>query len=233
MYISDRMRCGRGQGMRGPSRYWSRCYHRRSSDRFCWRGCRVRHPSRPFRRCTYPIGCGAAGARECGARVGIGPGVTTVGRAIDFVGPVAESATHLVHSGDVHIARDLVAGDLDVADKGSGHLSLVSPGETVVSGVTDEDALATSEVVPGNVHPVGKGRGWVVVRPTRFSIVTATAVDTEMGPASRVRGIGGLVATEALSAAACVEPDGEPGGVSAIVQNNRVALGTSKGALTT
>ena len=53
-----------------------------------------------------------------------------------------------------------------------------------------------------------------------------------MGPASRVRGISGLVPTETLTAAGRIEPDGEPGGVSAIIQNNRVALGTSKGALT-
>ena len=49
-------------------------------------------------------GCGAAGARESRAGVGIGPSVTTIGRAIDFVGPVGESATHLVHAGDIHIA---------------------------------------------------------------------------------------------------------------------------------
>ena len=58
------------------------------------------------------------------------------------------------------------------------------------------------------------------------------AVNTEMGPASRVRGSGGLVSAQALTAAGRVEPDGEPGGVSAIVQNNRVAHGTGKGALT-
>ena len=57
-------------------------------------------------------------------------------------------------------------------------------------------------------------------------------MNAEMGPASRVRGIGGLVAAQALTAAGRIEPDGEPGGVSAIVQSNRVALGTSKGALT-
>ena len=53
-------------------------------------------------------------------------------------------------------------------------------------------------------------------------------MNAEMGPASRVRGIGGLVAAQALTAAACVEPDGEPGGVSAIVQKNRVTLGTQQ-----
>ena len=82
-----------------------------------------------------------AGARERGARVGVGPGVAAVGGTVDLVGPVGEAATHFVHAGDVHVARDLVAGDLDVADKGSAELSLVGPGETVVSGETDKDAL--------------------------------------------------------------------------------------------
>ena len=52
-------------------------------------------------------GCGTAGARECGAGVGIGPGVAAVGGPDRFVGPVGESATHLVHAGNVHVARDL------------------------------------------------------------------------------------------------------------------------------
>jgi len=55
-----------------------------------------------------------------------------------------------------------------------------------------------------------------------------------MGPASRgrVRGSGGLVPAEALTTAASVEPDGEPGAAWLIVQNDRVALGTGEGALT-
>ena len=65
-----------------------------------------------------------AGAREGGAGVGVGPGVAAVGGAVDLVGPVGEAATHLVHAGDVYVACDLVAGDLDVADEGSGDLSL-------------------------------------------------------------------------------------------------------------
>ena len=60
----------------------------------------------------------APGAREGGTGVGVGPGVAAVGGAVDLVGPVGEAATHLVHAGDVHGARDLVAGDLDVADEG-------------------------------------------------------------------------------------------------------------------
>ena len=77
-----------------------------------------------------------------------------------------------------------------------------------------------------------EGRGWVVVGPARLAVVLRAAVNAEMGPASRVRGSGGLVSTEALTAAGPIEPDGEPGGGGAIVQNNRVAHGIGEGALT-
>jgi hypothetical protein len=178
-------------------------------------------------------GCGTARARECGTCVGIGPGVTTVGRSENLIGPIAESATHLVHSCEVHVAGNLVAGDLDVADEGRGDAYRTVPRGAVVARVGGKkSASADIEVVPGNVHPVGEGRGWVVVRPARIPVVLGVVMNAEMGPASRVRGIGGLVAAQALTAAGRIEPDGEPGGVSAIVQKNRVALGTSKGALT-
>ena len=98
--------------------------------------------------------------------------------------------------------------------------------------MTKRAPAADIEIVPGNVHPVRKRRGWVVIRPARIPVVLGVVMNAEMGPASRVRGIGGLVAAEALTAAGRIEPDGEPGGVSAIVQKNRVALGTGKGALT-
>src|SRR4029450_9126281 len=94
------------------------------------------------------------------------PPVTAVGGAVDFVGPVeVTKATHLVHAGDVHIAGDRVAGDLDVADGGCAgiNLSPVGPSETVVSSVVDEDAAeggaaGGSEVVIGHVHSA-KERG--------------------------------------------------------------------------
>ena len=53
-----------------------------------------------------------------------------------------------------------------------------------------------------------------------------------MGPAIRVRGIGGLVPAEASSRAAGVEPDGEPSAGWAVVQNNGVAFSSIEGALT-
>ena len=61
----------------------------------------------------------------------------------------------VVHGGDVNVARDLVAGDLDVAEGAVGQLSL-GPGDTVVSREADEDTKAASEVVPGNVHSAVK-----------------------------------------------------------------------------
>src|SRR6185503_11470992 len=52
-----------------------------------------------------------------------------------------------------------------------------------------------------------------------------------VGPASRVRRIGGLVSSEALATASPIKPHGEPGGGGAIVKNNRVAHGIGEGAL--
>ena len=103
------------------------------------------------------------------------------------------------------------------------------PRGAVITGVGDEEsAPADIKIVLGNVHPVGERRGWVVVRPARIPVVLGVVVNTEMGPASRVRGIGGLVPTEALTAAGRVQPHGKPGGVGSIVQNNRVALRTGR-----
>ena len=84
-------------------------------------------------RCT-------AGARECGTCVGIGPGVTTVGGAENLIGPVAESATHLVHPCDVHIARNFAAGDLHVADEGRGEGYRTVPRGAVITRVGDKRA---------------------------------------------------------------------------------------------
>ena len=56
-------------------------------------------------------------------------------------------------------------------------------------------------------------------------------VNAVMGPAIRVRGIGGLVPAEALTAAAPVEPDSEPGSGWPVVQNNRITKGIGERAL--
>ena len=70
----------------------------------------------------------AARADEGGAGVGVGTSVAAVSRAIDLVVPVAAAAgttavtAVFVHAGDVHVARNLVAGDLNVADEGPAGL---------------------------------------------------------------------------------------------------------------
>ena len=101
------------------------------------------------------------------------------------------------HTGDVHVARGRVTRDLNVADDGApgGDVSLVEPSETVVSREPDGDAPAL-EVVPGNVHSPEEGRTGVIIGPARFALVKAAGMNTEMGPASRVRGIGGLEPAE-------------------------------------
>jgi hypothetical protein len=113
----------------------------------------------------------AARPREAGAYVRVSPGVTAVGRSVDAIRPVAKAATHLIHRGDVHVACDQVASDLHVAEESVGDLSLIGPGDTVVSGVADKNALAASEVVPGNVHPPKEGRRCVIVGPARLAVV--------------------------------------------------------------
>ena len=57
-------------------------------------------------------------------------------------------------------------------------------------------------------------------------------VNAEMGPAVGIRGSGGLVAADALAAAADVEPDREPSAGWLVVQSNGVAQGIGEGALT-
>src|SRR5438105_15191035 len=75
--------------------------------------------------------CGNAWSWKCGTGEGVGPSVATVGGAIDLVSPGCETAAFFVHASNVHVARNQVAGDLDVADEwaGGGQLSL-GPGVT-------------------------------------------------------------------------------------------------------
>ena len=84
----------------------------------------------------------------------------------------------------------------------------------------------------GGVHSAVERRRWVVIRPTRLSIVLGVSVNAVMGPAIRVRGSGSLVPSKALTAAAAVEPNGKPGAGWAIVQNNGVANRVGEWALT-
>src|SRR4029077_13444673 len=48
--------------------------------------------------------CGAAGPCEGGAGVDVRPTKAAIGGAVDFVCPIAKSATHLVHGGGVNAA---------------------------------------------------------------------------------------------------------------------------------
>ena len=96
----------------------------------------------------------AASADERGTGIGIGPGITAIGGAVDLVIPVAAAAgtattsAVFVHAGEVHVARNQVAGDLHVANECSGDLSFVGPGIAVVSGIANEDIPAAREVAP-------------------------------------------------------------------------------------
>ena len=46
---------------------------------------------------------------------------------------------------------------------------------------------ADSEVVPGNVHSSEERRRRIVIGPARLAVVGGAVVNTEMGPAIRVR----------------------------------------------
>ena len=138
-----------------------------------------------------------------------------------------------VHARDVHSACGQVAGDLHIADEwaGRGQLSL-GPGATVVSREADSEAPSISEVVPRDVHPPKEWTARVVVGPARLAIVAAAVVNAEMRPAIRVRGIGGLVPADALTAAGRIEKDSKPSAGWLVVQSNGVAKGIGEGALT-
>src|SRR5580765_5637626 len=182
--------------------------------------------------------CAASGARELRSGVGVGPGNAASGGTVHLVGPIGEPPIELVHAGDVHVARDLVAGDLHVADEVSarGNLDRTGPRHAAIRGANDEDAAAGAacdiKVVPGNIHSPEEGRGWVVIRKARLSVGRTLVENTEVSPAIWVPGGGGFVAPEALTAAASVQPHGNPSLAWLVVQNNRIALRTTKGALT-
>src|SRR5207247_7430338 len=134
----------------------------------------------------------------------------------------ASAPASFVHARDVYVARGRVTSDLDIADEGVACGQLVlGPGETVVSGDADEESPSPYiEVVPRDVHVPEVGRGCVVVGPARFSVVSGTVVNAEMRPASRVRGIGGLVPADAKTAAGLINPDGKPRTGWLVVQAN-------------
>ena len=133
---------------------------------------------------------------------------------------MGEASASFIHARDVYISCSQIARDLDVADKrrAASDLSRVGPGETVVSGIANEEGASSDvEVVPGNVHAPVERRGCVVIGPARLSVVVVAIVNAIMGPAIRVGRGSGLVSAEALSSATPVKPDSEPGAGGAIV----------------
>src|SRR6266576_6439614 len=177
---------------------------------------------------------GAVRACERGPGVGVGPGVTAVGGPVHEIVTVEVAvATILVHGGEVHVARDLVSGDLDVADEAGVDRYWGMPGGPVITGVGDAERPAPYiKIVPGNIHAAKEWRRWVVVRIARIAVVVVVVVNAEMGPASRVKRSGGLVAAQALAAARGVEPHCEPDAGWLVVQKNRIALSAGEGTLT-
>ena len=87
---------------------------------------------------------------------------------------MGKATATFIHSCDVHIARGEVAGNLDVADEwyAARDLPSVSPSDSIISGITDEErTTADIEVVLRDVHPAIKWGGWVVICPARFAVV--------------------------------------------------------------
>jgi hypothetical protein len=121
-----------------------------------------------------PDSCDARSGKA-GAVVGVDPTVATVGGPVEMVHIIVrKTASSFVHAGDVQVARNLVAGDLNVANKrpGVAHGSLVGPGNTVISGVPDHESAATDcEVVPGNVHSSEERGEGIIIRPAGLSVV--------------------------------------------------------------
>ena len=133
------------------------------------------HRAEVTRSCT-------ASANKGGAGVGVGKSNSAVSGAVDHVSPGAPAAGKaaiaavFVHAGHVHVAVELVDSDLDVSNKhGPGRNWKVhrrTPSDTVITRARHRDGRTSiREVVPGNVHPVGEWRGWVLIHRTRLSVV--------------------------------------------------------------
>src|SRR5262249_51229550 len=149
-------------------------------------------------------------------------------------------ATHLVHAGDVHVARDFVGGNLDVAGFAAVGRNLMRsrPSRAVISGEGGEEAANVAAiqdvvVVPRGVDPPEKRRGWVVLSRSGLRIVREAAVHAEMGPAIRVPRSGGLDPARPPTAAGRVRnPDAQPSGACLVVETNGVATDINERALT-
>jgi hypothetical protein len=184
------------------------------------------------------IASGASAAARAGENgtagpVGVRPSVAAVGGPVEVVGSVAKAATSFVHRGNVNIAGDDIACNLNVPEKAGVNRYRGVPGEPVITGVGGEQRASPHiEVVPRNIHSVVERRGWVHVRPAGLTVVLGVTVNAAMRPASGVRWSRGLIVTQALTAAGSVEPDREPGAARSIVQADGVTKGAGEWALT-
>ena len=89
--------------------------------------------------------CGNAWSGKTGAGVSVNPRVPTVSGTVNEVAVVVgEASATLVHSGDVYVTSDRVAGNLDVANERAAAVQLMrGPGATVVSRDANEARAAT------------------------------------------------------------------------------------------
>ena len=192
-----------------------------------------------IRKHAREVGVDAAGddARswEGSPSVGVDPCSAAIGGLEEKVGVVVrKTASPFVHAGDIHIAVGKVARDLHVTNEGtlSADRNFAAPSGTVISGAGNNDIrVAQIKVIPRNIHVSEVGRGGIVISPAGLPVVAAVVVNAKMSPTGRVQRIGGLVSAQ-CTAPVAVEPDGEPGAGWFVVQNNGVAKGVDKRALT-
>ena len=134
----------------------------------------------------------AARADEGRTGVRVGKSDTAVSRAKHDVSPVGPAAgttaitAVFVHAGDVHVARNLVGGDLNVSDEdgpsGNREVHGRTPSDTVISRAHDRDGRpSTSEVVEGDIHSPEERRGWVIIRIARIAVVESRCCERRNG----------------------------------------------------
>ena len=123
------------------------------------------------------------------------------------------------------VARDLVDGDLGIADEGAGiaQLSRVSRCcRCQWRSATKEAPLATAKSFQETYIRPKKGDCWVVVGPARLAIVRAAGVNASAnGPGDPT--VSGLPGADALSAAARSQKNCKESAGRFVVESNRVA----------
>src|SRR5207245_7630964 len=171
-----------------------------------------------------------ATARASKGGLGIGecPSRPAVGGAIHHVGAVAEATAHFIHAGNVNVACNLIAGDLNVSDEcgpPKRHVLRGIPSGTVITRKRDRDGGSSiSEVVKGNVHPPVERRSGIHVAPAGLAVGTASwkiGNASANGPSGAA--VSGRPVADSLAATARSEKYGVPSGVGAVVKDNRVA----------